>query len=102
MLYQNTHIGKWNLKEHRYWCDCDHPSHVLCLVQDGYENKVEMLLTIDNNQTWSLWRRIKEAIKLIFNGKVSYAEILIGQEDRKELAYVIEHGHIETEEINTA
>ena len=92
MLYSEYHgedkDTRWSYTEWRYFCACTAIEHVLCITIED-EEQFNISLSINSSPEMSLWDRIKNAISLLLGKEVTYLEVEIGKEDRKELAAVI-------------
>ena len=89
MLYRKYVEDRWNYTEWRYFCECSAPDHVLCFTIDEEEDRLDLDISINSNDGWSIWRRIKEALRLLFGGEVVYLGVMINKDDRKELAAIL-------------
>jgi hypothetical protein len=89
-VYKENNGYRW--VEWRYFCECADPGHTLVFSIDDWDSTD---ITICNNEHWSLWQRIKEAVKLILGKDVNYIGVAISDEDRQELAKAIGSGYEE-------
>jgi hypothetical protein len=69
----------------RYWCDCGDPLHVLEIDEIGDSTTLSIII----GHKMSFWRRFKLALKLIFKGEACYHDVCITEQDRKELAAIL-------------
>lgn len=95
MLYKEDIYDDWKHREWRYWCECRSPDHVLGFDEDIERDNVELMVYISSNPNMSIWRRIKNAFKLLFGKEAVYLDVVISPEDREELAEAIRGKHNE-------
>jgi len=97
MLYKEYHDEdpKWSYIEWRYWCECTDPSHAL-MFSINEENKIDVQISITSRPGMGIWRRIRDAFHLLFGREVVYLDVMINDDDRKELAAVLAGDEIVT------
>ena len=93
MLYKSEDFKDSEYNEWRYFCECGHPTHVLVFQTDIPKEDQpldpQIYISVVNYTNWPLLHRIKKAFLLLLNKEISYVDIVINQEDRKELAKAI-------------
>jgi hypothetical protein len=90
MLYKEDKFNDGTrFTEWRYFCECGMPHHVLAFDEYEDENgQIELTITVVA-EDWSFWKRLKEAVRIIFGKDVVYSGICICKEDREELGAAI-------------
>lgn len=90
MLYKKQETkGEWHWISWRYWCDCMSPTCILEFIDNSDSGITNLEIGINSNPNWSFWKRLKEAIKLMFGKEIRYLEVVISEKDRIELGRAI-------------
>jgi hypothetical protein len=77
-------------EEYVYRCTCHDTRHSLSIQLDKETGNNELcILGIINADNQPFWYRFKEAIKLIFGGRIYYIDIVINSKDKEELGNLL-------------